>query len=70
MRAAFESAWVRWNILRGVLHTLAFLALCGALFAAGVQQGRATAAPVGHGHVVAGQYAAQDRSGAPALGQS
>ncbi|WP_280251001.1 DUF1772 domain-containing protein [Nocardia abscessus] len=69
VRADFESAWVRWNIVRGVVHTLAFLALCGALFVAGVQQGKATAAASTPGHPVAGQYAA-DRSGAPAFGQS
>jgi uncharacterized membrane protein len=40
VRADFESAWVRWNIVRGVLHTLAFVVLSGALFAAGLQQGR------------------------------
>lgn len=40
VRAAFEPGWVRWNIIRGVLHGLAFLVLCGALFAAGVQHGR------------------------------
>lgn len=43
VRADFESPWVRWNIVRGVLHGLAFLALCGALFASGVQQGKAQA---------------------------
>ncbi|MDE1670249.1 anthrone oxygenase family protein [Nocardia gipuzkoensis] len=69
VRADFESAWVRWNIVRGVVHTLAFLALCGALFVAGVQQGKATAVASTPGHPVAGQYAA-DRSGAPAFGQS
>ncbi|WP_336087554.1 anthrone oxygenase family protein [Nocardia sp. SSK8] len=49
VRADFEASWVRWNIVRAVLHTAAFLVLCGALFAAGVQQGRsgsAEAAPV------------------------
>ncbi|WP_280239376.1 DUF1772 domain-containing protein [Nocardia abscessus] len=70
VRADFESAWVRWNIVRAVVHTLAFLALCGALFAAGIQQGKATAAASMPGHPVAGQYAAADRSGAPAFGQS
>lgn len=43
VRADFESAWVRWNIVRAVLHTAAFLVLCGALFVAGVQHGRANA---------------------------
>ncbi|MGW4634220.1 anthrone oxygenase family protein [Nocardia sp. NPDC004415] len=46
VRADFEASWVRWNIVRAVLHTAAFLVLCGALFAAGVQQGRSEAAPV------------------------
>ncbi|WP_083864470.1 anthrone oxygenase family protein [Nocardia brevicatena] len=40
VRAAFEPGWVRWNIVRSVLHGLAFLVLCAALFAAGVQSGR------------------------------
>ncbi|GAA5048254.1 anthrone oxygenase family protein [Nocardia callitridis] len=40
VRADFESAWVRWNMVRAVLHALAFVALCGVLFVAGVQQGR------------------------------
>ncbi|MFI6958068.1 DUF1772 domain-containing protein [Nocardia sp. NPDC050408] len=44
VRADFESAWVRWNILRAILHTLAFLVLTGALFVAGIQHGRAHAA--------------------------
>ncbi|MEV0688006.1 anthrone oxygenase family protein [Nocardia sp. NPDC050378] len=44
VRADFEAAWVRWNILRAVLHTAAFLVLCGALFVAGVQQGKSNAA--------------------------
>ncbi|MFB7877510.1 DUF1772 domain-containing protein [Nocardia sp. NPDC056064] len=46
VRADFEASWVRWNIVRAVLHTAAFLVLCGALFAAGVQQGRSEAPPV------------------------
>ncbi|MFC4124347.1 anthrone oxygenase family protein [Nocardia rhizosphaerae] len=46
VRADYEAAWVRWNILRAVLHTAAFLVLCGALVAAGVQHGR-SAAPTG-----------------------
>lgn len=53
-RADYEAAWVRWNILRAVLHTAAFLVLCGALFAAGVQQGKSSAAGV-----VAGQQVSQ-----------
>ncbi|MEV5838226.1 anthrone oxygenase family protein [Nocardia sp. NPDC052112] len=44
VRADFESAWVRWNILRAILHTLAFLVLTGALFVAGIQHGRTQAA--------------------------
>ncbi|MBF6085055.1 DUF1772 domain-containing protein [Nocardia cyriacigeorgica] len=44
VRAEFESAWVRWNIVRAVLHTLAFVVLTGALFTAGLQQGRDDAA--------------------------
>ncbi|WP_433198000.1 DUF1772 domain-containing protein [Nocardia sp. CA-107356] len=43
VRADFESAWVRWNIIRAILHTLAFLVLCGALFVAGIQHGRTQA---------------------------
>jgi uncharacterized membrane protein len=62
VRADFEAAWVRWNIARGVFHTLAFLALCGALFVAGIQQGKASAAAPGR--AAAGQYVA------PAFGQS
>ncbi|WP_084478778.1 anthrone oxygenase family protein [Nocardia jejuensis] len=57
VRAQFETSWVRWNIVRAVLHTLAFLALIGALFVAGVQHGRADAsgAAAGAGHALAGQ---------------
>ncbi|MEV6215860.1 anthrone oxygenase family protein [Nocardia sp. NPDC051833] len=64
VRADFEAAWVRWNIVRGVLHTLAFLVLCGALFAAGVQQGKTSAAGAG---AVAGQPVPQ-AMGAPLAG--
>ncbi|MBL1077368.1 DUF1772 domain-containing protein [Nocardia sp. 2] len=39
VRAQFEADWVKWNILRAVLHTAAFLVLCGALFVAGMQRG-------------------------------
>ncbi|MFE6924251.1 DUF1772 domain-containing protein [Nocardia sp. NPDC057663] len=56
VRADYEAAWVRWNILRAVLHTAAFLVLCGALFAAGVQQGKSSASAPG---VVAGQQVSQ-----------
>lgn len=44
VRADFEATWVRWNIVRAVVHTAAFLVLCGALFAAGVQQGKSSSA--------------------------
>ncbi|MGQ4600147.1 hypothetical protein [Nocardia sp. R6R-6] len=37
VRSDFESAWVRWNIVRGVLRRPAVLALCGTLFATGAQ---------------------------------
>lgn len=47
VRADFEAAWVRWNIVRAVLHTAAFLVLCGALFAAGVQQGKTSSPAAG-----------------------
>ncbi|WP_084523235.1 anthrone oxygenase family protein [Nocardia inohanensis] len=40
VRAQFEDSWVRWNVLRAILHTLAFLVLTGALFVAGVQHGK------------------------------
>ncbi|NNH73428.1 DUF1772 domain-containing protein [Nocardia uniformis] len=44
VRAQFESSWVRWNIVRALVHTLAFLVLIGALFVAGMQHGRSEAA--------------------------
>ncbi|MGW4715929.1 anthrone oxygenase family protein [Nocardia sp. NPDC004260] len=69
VRADFESAWVRWNIVRGVFHTLAFLVLCGALFVAGIQQGKASAAAA-PGRITAGDYTASYPSGASAFGQS
>ncbi len=47
VRADFEAAWVRWNIVRAVLHTAAFLVLCGALFVAGVQQGKTSSPAAG-----------------------
>ncbi|NES29926.1 DUF1772 domain-containing protein [Micromonospora terminaliae] len=34
LRAAFESAWVRWNVVRAVLNTAAFGCLGGALLVA------------------------------------
>ncbi|MGY4100264.1 anthrone oxygenase family protein [Nocardia sp. R16R-3T] len=34
VRADFESGWVRWNVLRTILHTLALLVLTGAVFVA------------------------------------
>ncbi|MGW6426627.1 anthrone oxygenase family protein [Nocardia sp. NPDC055053] len=58
VRADYEAAWVRWNILRAVLHTAAFLVLCGALFAAGVQQGKSSAAGVVAGQQVSRTVAA------------
>lgn len=45
VRDRFEVSWVRWNIVRAVLHTLAFLVLLGALFVAGMQHARTNAAP-------------------------
>ncbi|MBF6076255.1 anthrone oxygenase family protein [Nocardia beijingensis] len=69
VRADFESAWVRWNIVRGACHTLAFLALCGALFVAGVQQGKASASAA-PGQAIADRYPSSEPSGASALGQS
>ncbi|MBH0781279.1 anthrone oxygenase family protein [Nocardia bovistercoris] len=69
VRADYESAWVRWNIVRAVLHTLAFLVLCGALFAAGVQHGRGEAtgqaARIGSASAPADGYA---RTGASHVG--
>ncbi|KIA60266.1 DUF1772 domain-containing protein [Nocardia vulneris] len=56
VRADFEAVWVRWNIVRAVLHTLAFLVLCGALFVAGIQHGKANAAA---GSAATGPQAAQ-----------
>ncbi|MFD0361808.1 DUF1772 domain-containing protein [Nocardia sp. GCM10030253] len=47
VRADFESAWVRWNTVRAILHTLAFLVLIGALFVAGMQHARNTASATG-----------------------
>lgn len=58
VRADFEAAWVRWNIVRAVLHTAALLVLCGALFAVGVQQGKSDA-------VAAGPAIAQQVGSAP-----
>ncbi|RJO77878.1 DUF1772 domain-containing protein [Nocardia panacis] len=40
VRADFESSWVSWNLVRAVLHTLAFIVLGAALFVGGIQQGR------------------------------
>lgn len=42
VRADYESAWVRWNTLRAVLHTAAFAVLCGALFVAGIRHGESS----------------------------
>ncbi|MBJ7289982.1 anthrone oxygenase family protein [Williamsia sp.] len=33
-RAAFETAWVRWNIVRAVLHTAAFMVLTSGIVVA------------------------------------
>ncbi|MGY3553650.1 hypothetical protein [Williamsia sp. R60] len=30
-RAAFENAWVRWNLVRAVVHTVAFAVLLAGL---------------------------------------
>lgn len=43
VRTQFESSWVTWNVVRAVLHTLAFLVLTGALFVAGTQHAKAGA---------------------------
>ncbi|MFQ6394574.1 DUF1772 domain-containing protein [Nocardia sp. KC 131] len=60
VRADFESTWVRWNIVRAVLHTLAFLVLIGALFVAGMQHARNTAAGTGSSAVSAqGRFVAE-----------
>ncbi|MEU4706518.1 anthrone oxygenase family protein [Nocardia salmonicida] len=58
VRADFEATWVRWNIVRAVVHTAAFLVLCGALFAAGVQQGKSSSAA----EVTAGQSFSQGQN--------
>ncbi|QBS42591.1 DUF1772 domain-containing protein [Nocardia sp. CS682] len=72
VRADFEATWVRWNIVRAVLHTLAFLVLCGALFVSGMQQGKANAAaaPASGQQVAQGHFPGQSgqfpgQSGAP-----
>ncbi|WP_067844968.1 DUF1772 domain-containing protein [Nocardia lijiangensis] len=64
VRADYESAWVRYNVIRAVVHTLAFLVLCGALFAAGVQQGKSVAAGTGAAQE-ATAFAAPGGFGAP-----
>ncbi|WP_330250979.1 DUF1772 domain-containing protein [Nocardia sp. NBC_00565] len=68
VRADFESAWVRWNIIRAIIHTLAFLVLCGALFVVGIQHGRTQASGS-----AGAQQVSQDRPaaqfGAPTAGQ-
>ncbi|MDO3651103.1 anthrone oxygenase family protein [Nocardia mangyaensis] len=56
VRADYEAGWVRWNVLRAVLHAAAFLVLCGAVFVAGVQQGKSSSEAAG---VVAGQPVSQ-----------
>ncbi|MFE3189187.1 DUF1772 domain-containing protein [Nocardia sp. NPDC059240] len=42
VRHQFESSWVAWNVVRAVIHTLAFLVLMGALFVAGMQHAKAS----------------------------
>ncbi|WP_067531483.1 anthrone oxygenase family protein [Nocardia crassostreae] len=64
VRADFESPWIRWNILRGVLHTAAFLVLCGALFVAGQQHGKSESEALPAG-AVAGGGVAQPGYGGP-----
>lgn len=69
VRADFEATWVRWNIVRAVVHTAAFLVLCGALFAAGVQQGKSSSSA----DMAAGQSFSRGQSfaqvGGPVAGQ-
>ncbi|MEV6068722.1 anthrone oxygenase family protein [Nocardia sp. NPDC052001] len=67
VRAQFETSWVRWNIVRAVLHTLAFAVLIGALFVAGVQHGKANAAGTA---VASGPVASGSVSDGPAFQQS
>ncbi|WP_446224048.1 anthrone oxygenase family protein [Nocardia sp. IBHARD005] len=55
VRADFEAAWVRWNIVRAVVHAAAFLVLCGALFAAGVQEGKSTTTTAATASMVSGR---------------
>ncbi|MEU2255957.1 anthrone oxygenase family protein [Nocardia xishanensis] len=64
VRADYESAWVRYNVIRAVVHTMAFLVLCGAMFAAGVQQGKSQAVGSGATQGVAA-FAAPAGFGAP-----
>ncbi|MFD6350487.1 DUF1772 domain-containing protein [Nocardia tengchongensis] len=63
VRAQFESSWVTWNVVRAVIHTLAFLVLTGALFVAGMQHAKAdrnpAAAPVSMSAPMYPQYAPQ-----------
>ncbi|WP_043647097.1 anthrone oxygenase family protein [Nocardia thailandica] len=60
LRADFEASWVRWNVVRAVLHTAAFLVLCGALFAAGMVAARAERgdAAAGPGSAATAQFVA------------
>ncbi|MFD3507174.1 DUF1772 domain-containing protein [Nocardia sp. NPDC058666] len=53
VRANYEAAWVRWNIVRAVLNTAAFAVLCGAMFVAGVQHGNSSNAVAGQSMVSA-----------------
>ncbi|MEV0250187.1 anthrone oxygenase family protein [Nocardia sp. NPDC050712] len=61
VRADFEATWVRWNVVRAVLHTLAFLVLCGALFVAGQQQGKNSTAGAATA-AVPGQFSAPNHN--------
>ncbi len=66
VRADFESAWVRWNIVRAVVHTLAFLVLCGALFVGGIQHGKQSVQAAGPS--ATGDFAPQAVAGTPFRG--
>ncbi|MGW4352680.1 anthrone oxygenase family protein [Nocardia sp. NPDC004582] len=63
VRSQFESSWVAWNVVRAVIHTLAFLVLTGALFVAGTQHAKADQKTVAAAAVAAApqfpQYAPQ-----------
>ncbi|MGW4529953.1 anthrone oxygenase family protein [Nocardia sp. NPDC004340] len=63
VRSQFESSWVAWNVVRAVIHTLAFLVLTGALFVAGMQHAKAdqkaVSAPAAASAPMYPQYAPQ-----------